>query len=249
MEVRIFARPNHRHWIESEGFLWAESPVAAAQGADALSVYLGLGAKGPEGFVNAGVIGAEVLSSMAPGAVLVNYDRGKLVDVPALAAALASGQIGHAAVDAALFRDAESGSFSGPMRPYLDLVEGFGDRLSLLLHAAADTDHPTRVAGAKQAVDHILAAIREGAVRNLKGDLPAGCRDAGPRTPPGLGGLSAAALAGLAETGALVELSDLASELARCAASVPAEGQKLLLAANQLVTLLRASGIEGRYLG
>ena len=54
------------------------------------------------------------------------------------------------------------------------LAAAYGDRILLLPHAAADTDHPTRVAGARQAVDQIIDAIVDKRVRNLKGSLPQG---------------------------------------------------------------------------
>ncbi len=110
---------------------------------------------------------------------------------PALAAALASGQVSHAAIDADLFSDASSGALSGPMVPYLSLLPEHAAKLSLLPHAAADTDHPTRVSGAIQAVDQILEAIERRVVRNRVGDLAEGYTDAGARTPAGLGGVTA----------------------------------------------------------
>ena len=253
MTVRIFARQRHRAWIESEGFIHAGSPVEAAADADVLSVHVGLGPLGPEGYANAGLIGEEVLSALAEGAVLINYDRGELVDVPALAAALSSGRVSHAAIDADLFRAPSSGALSGPMVPYLSLVPEHGARLSLLPHAAADTDHPTRVVGAIQAVDQILNAIGQRVVRNLKGDLPAGYTDAGARTPAGLGGMTAGALEELrcdevgmealrtAAQGFLAALDRLANEGSRAA------GGDLLLQGNILTTLLRARSLEGPF--
>ncbi|MEI4488199.1 NAD(P)-dependent oxidoreductase [Frigidibacter sp. MR17.14] len=263
MRVRVHARPRHRDWIEAEGFEHAETPLAAATGADVLSVHVGLGPKTAAGFANAGLIGDEVLSALAPGAVLINYDRGELVDTDALAAALDSGRLGHAAIDADLFRDAATGALSGPMLPYLPLAARFGDRLSLLPHAAADTDHPTRVAGACQAVDQILDAIREGRVRNAKGEVPAGWTAAGGSRPRGVGGIDAGLLAALAaDPQRLAALqaatATLSEELARLAAPPregdgaaidPADGARLALAANRLRSGLDAAGLAGPWLG
>lgn len=254
MEVVIYARPRHRRWIESEGFIYADSPVAAARGADALSVHLGLGPRGPEGFANAGLVGAEVLGALAPGAVLLNFDRGELVDVPALAAALRSGQVGYAAIDADLFTDAKTQAPSGPMKPYLDLWPEFADRLLLLPHAAADTDHPTRVAGAIQAVDQLLDAIERGEVRNLKGDLPEGMRNGGATKPRGLGGITAGEIAAFradkARAGAVRDLAGrLAALLAEGEVADAAWAEAFAETCNRLQAGLRDAGLEGPYLG
>ncbi|MGO8023663.1 NAD(P)-dependent oxidoreductase [Rhizobium leguminosarum] len=189
MKVVIYARQHHQGWIESEGFDYAASPVEAATGADVLSVHIGLGrldaATGV--YSNAGVVDTQVFGAMNDGAVLVNYDRGEVVDAAALDRALSSGKIAHAAIDADLFKDAATGKLSGPMVPYLPLEERHKGKLELLPHAAADTDHPSRVTGAKQAVDQIFDVIRFKSVTNLKGDLPEGYVSAGGRTPAGIG--------------------------------------------------------------
>ncbi|RUX70708.1 phosphoglycerate dehydrogenase [Mesorhizobium sp. M7A.F.Ca.US.005.03.1.1] len=189
MRVVIHARPRHRDWIETEGFVFAPDLVEAADGADVLSVHVGLGKQDAQTgrYANAGLIGTEVLSCMNKGAVLVNYDRGELVEVAALGNALETGRVRHAAVDADLFMDLSTGSLSGPMLPYLDLVEKHGDKLELLPHAAADTDHPSRVAGAKQAVDQIFDIICRKSVTNAKGTVPSGYLSRGSTTPPGIG--------------------------------------------------------------
>ena len=59
--------------------------------------------------------------------------------------------------------------------------------MELLPHAAADTEHISRVEGAKQAVDQIFSAISVKKVINLKGDLPEGYTDEGATTVHGVG--------------------------------------------------------------
>ncbi|MBZ9735579.1 phosphoglycerate dehydrogenase [Mesorhizobium sp. CA18] len=238
MRVIIHARSRHHKWIEAEGFHYEETMEDAARGADALSVHLGLGPfdAGQQRYANAGLIGDEVLSLLNHGAVLINYDRGELVDVAALERALASGRVSHAAIDADLFKDGST--LSGPMLPYLRLVEAYGQRLELLPHAAADTDHPSRVAGAKQAVDQIYAAIVEHRVHNLKGSLPPGFLDMGAKVPPGIGGVNPQHLAALAGD------QNAAADLARSGALVAAFWERILAAPEQERPALIASGGE-----
>ena len=163
MQVAIHARPAHRTWIESEGFEFAATAEAAAAGADAISPHTGLGALDAASgtFANAGMVGDTVLEALTDGAVLINYDRGEVVDAAALDRALASGKVRYAGIDADLFKDSDTGALSGPMVPYLEIEEN-GTRASLncLPHAAADTEHLSRVEGAKQAVDQIYEAIQ-----------------------------------------------------------------------------------------
>ncbi|MGF6177982.1 NAD(P)-dependent oxidoreductase [Ensifer sp. 4252] len=217
MRVAIYARERHRRWIEAEGFEYAGSPVEAATGADVLSVHIGLGrldaATGV--YSNARTVSAEVLAALKDGAVLVNYDRGEVVDATALDAALSSGKVAHAAIDADLFKDSATGSLSGPMLPYIRLEERHRGKLELLPHAAADTDHPSRVAGAKQAVDQIFDVIQFRLVTNLKGDLPEGYVSAGSRTPVGIGRVTKQAiLEAVSKTDLLKELQQASERVA-----------------------------------
>ena len=68
------------------------------------------------------------------------------------------------------------------MLPYIELAKRYPGKLELLPHGASDTDHPSRVAGAKQAMDQIFDAILNRRVTNLIGNLPAGYDDAGAKT-------------------------------------------------------------------
>lgn len=205
MDVAIYARPSHRDNILAEGYDYADSPASAAKGADVLSVHLGLGKQNPEtgAFSNAGLVNSDVFSALNDRSVLLNYDRGELVDVTALDEALASGKVRHAAIDADVFKTADG--VTGPMKPYLSLLPKHAEKLELLPHAAADTDHPTRVAGAKQAVDQIVDAIRNRTVTNGKGNLPEGYRSKGARTPLGVGQVTKAELVRLADDRSLLD--------------------------------------------
>lgn len=263
MKVKVHAREHHREWIEAEGFIYAIDRIEAARGADVLSVHVGLGRFDDETgcYANAALVDADVFSVMNDGSVLVNYDRGELVDVEALEQALASGRIRHAAIDADLFKNARTGDLSGPMKPYLALVGTHGDKLELLPHAAADTDHPSRVAGAKQAVDQIIDAISMGLVTNLKGSLPYGYLSAGMKTPSGIGPVKPDALLRVAEDRAaiahLTEMVAVQETIWRALADagtgaerrsvIEARGKELLKSINHYVTRLQASGLNGPY--
>ncbi|MBG6159197.1 lactate dehydrogenase-like 2-hydroxyacid dehydrogenase/phosphoserine aminotransferase [Labrenzia sp. EL_159] len=261
MTVTIHARAHHRDWIESEGFVYAATAEEAAAGADVLSPHTGLGAKGADGtFANAGLVGTSVLSRLNDGAVLVNYDRGEVVDTDALAVALASGKVRHAAIDADLFV-ADDGSLFGPMVPYRPLIESYPDRLELLPHAAADTEHTSRVEGARQAVDQILSAIRYRKVINVKGEVPDGYVGSGVQTVPGVGAVSAGNIARAAEdTEALSKLRETSETLSAIWGAIEAthdpvrrteliarHGKALTLAANVLQRECDTYGLFGRY--
>ena len=253
MEVKVHARERHREFILSEGFEYAATPSDAAKGVDVLSPHTGLGPNLDGKFANAGLVDASVLSGLNEGAILVNYDRGEVVDADALHAAMESGRVRYAAIDADLFV-AEDGSLSGPMVPYRPLVDAYPGRLELLPHAAADTEHTSRVEGAKQAVDQILSAIRDRVVINGKGETPNCYISAGAQTVPGVGASSAAAIARV-DAGAM---RDLAEELAavwgaihstqdpeRRAELIEQHGKSLTLASNKLSRALDLNGLTG----
>jgi lactate dehydrogenase-like 2-hydroxyacid dehydrogenase len=176
MQVRVFARPHHKARIEADGFVFAPTPEAAAKGADVMSVHIGLGAGGS----NVGFVGAAILDQLNPGAVVLNYDRGECVDVAALDAVMQRGTVAYASIDADIFVNSD-GTLRGPLVPYLALEKKYPGRLEVLPHASADTDHPSRVAGAKQAIDQIFDCILAKRVTNLVGTLPPGYTDAGPK--------------------------------------------------------------------
>lgn len=257
MTVRVFARPAHRDWIEADGHVFAASAVEAARGADALSIHLGLGALDPRTgrTANAGIVSDDILGALASKAMLVNFDRGEVVDVPALDRALSRGQVDQAAIDADIFLDAGGGPH-GPLAAYLPLAARYGERVLLLPHAVADTDHASRVAGGRLAFDLVVDAMTNRRVRNLVGDLPEGYVNAGSALPPGIGPVGAAALLALAQQGAAAELAAQArllatfyDRLAQAAvhatpeSSYDADAAEALLAGARLSRALRRHGL------
>ena len=179
MRVKVYAREKHHARIATDGFSAVASAVEAAKSADVISIHTGLGAVDPATGrpANLGLINDEIFAALNKGSTLLNFDRGECVDTAALERAMASGHVANAAIDADIFNI--GGNLSGPMLPYLPLAKKFANRILLLPHAAADTDHPSRVAGAKQAVDQIFDAILHKRITNLKGDLPQGYTSAG----------------------------------------------------------------------
>lgn len=265
MKVQVFARARHKVWIESEGFTHAETKEEAAKGADVLSLHTGLGALNADTgtFANAGFLGDSVFAAVNHGAVLLNYDRGEGVDAGALDHAIASGKIRYAAIDADLFVNAQTKATSGPMVPYLPLGAKYPGRLELLPHAAADTEHNSRVEGARQAVDQIYDLIQFKRVVNLKGDLPAGYSDGGALTVTGIGAATGRNIKTLAASAAdLTAARDAAESLAaiwgalasatdagRQAVLVQRYGEMLVKASNTHASVMRKFGIEGPYKG
>jgi lactate dehydrogenase-like 2-hydroxyacid dehydrogenase len=253
MVVKIFARAKHRDWIESEGFVFAATPHDAAKDAQILTVHVGLGAHDGQRYANEGFVGSEILNALAPGATLLNFDRGECVDAQALDAAMATGQIANAAIDADLFK-APSGTLTGPLVPYLQQAKKYGPRILVLPHAAADTCHTSRVEGAKQAVDQIIDSLLHKRVTNLKGDLPAGYSDAGRQTVPGVGSVSQEQIAQILADDAMratlqTQFNDIAALWADLSKGDPQSdlAAKFMLAVNANASLLRKLGLHGPF--
>lgn len=263
MKVKIYARSHHKEWIESEGFTYATSPEDAAQGADVLSPHTGLGAFNADSgkFANDSVVNETVLNAMNDGAILINYDRGEVVNADALDAALISGKIRYAAIDADLFKDADTGELSGPMVPYLTLQEKHAGKLELLPHAAADTEHVSRVEGAKQAVDQITQCIRYKSVMNLKGDLPEGYTDAGGVTVNGVGKVTTNKLSKAIKNAEMLAdiqtnaetISKLWSEFSNAKTDdeqqklIENKGAELIKSSNTYISLIEEMGLKGPF--
>ncbi len=262
MSVAVHARPAHQEWIESEGFTFAPTAEDAARGADVISPHTGLGALDADSgrFANAGFIDEVVLSALNDGAVVVNYDRGEVIDATALDRALTSGKVRYAAIDADIFMDAD-GNVTGPMAPYLEIEAKHRGKLELLPHAAADTEHLSRVEGAKQAVDQIFEAIQHKRVINLKGELPKGYTSAGAHTVDGVGKVTSGRLAQAADNeGALREARETAERITAIWGALSAieepdrrrvllerYGKDLILSSNRYATLMEELGLKGPY--
>ena len=179
MNVRVYAREKHHARIMAQGFIPFTDAIGAARDADVISVHTGLGAFDTDAqrYANQGLVGADIFRVLRKNATVLNFDRGECIDAEALETAMSTGHIAHAAIDADIFSN--DGKLSGPMGPYLMLAKKLDSRILLLPHAAADTDHPSRVAGAKQGIDQIYDAILNKRVTNLMGDLPEGYVNAG----------------------------------------------------------------------
>lgn len=265
MTVVIYARPAHQDWIESEGFIYASTPVAAARGADVISPHTGLGPLNAETglFSNAGLIDEQVFEVMNPGSIVINYDRGEIIDSAALDQALTTGKVSYAGIDADLFIDASTGEFSGPMVPYRAMEVHHRGKMELLPHAAADTEHLSRVQGAKQAVDQIYGVIQSRSVVNLKGDLPEGYTDAGSKTVNGVGKVTSQAILQVGNDKQLVsqlaEMSEILATFWRAMADADSdqsredltngEGASLVMNINRTMVKLEALGLRGPYAG
>jgi D-3-phosphoglycerate dehydrogenase len=99
-----------------------------------------------------GLIGAQQLAAMKPGAILVNAARGPLVDEEALIAALRSGALAGAGLDVFATEPLAAGS---PLR-------GF-DNVFLSPHCGAATE---------EAEAHVLEVVGDNLLRVLDGETP-----------------------------------------------------------------------------
>jgi hypothetical protein len=226
-----------------------------------ISIHTGLGLLDAKTgvFSNTGFVGTTILSKLNMGAVLLNYDRGECVDVQALDKAMKSGRVRYAAIDADLFVNGKK--VTGPLAPYLPLAKAYKGRLELLPHAAADTEHVSRVEGAKQAVDQIIDAIRYKRVVNLKGDCPTGYSIAGAVTRRGVGRAGVSDItSAVADVASLSRARDsaetVAGILAALATTTQADalgleinrhGAALVKAANTLASTFKKLGLEGPF--
>jgi lactate dehydrogenase-like 2-hydroxyacid dehydrogenase len=260
MRVRVYARSRHRKWIESEGFEFAESPVAAATGAGVISPHTGLGPAN----CNVGLVGNSVLSVLARGAVLINMDRGEVVNGAALGAAMEGGMVRFVAVDADVFVDTATGFASGPLVPYIELQEKYPSQVELLPHVAADTDHITRVNGAKQAINQLVDYARLGVVTNGKGTPPTSTSrqiQAVRRVVSGVGPVDSSTIHKFVEdSSSLAAVVEQSKRMAESWASIAAAkdpierarvaqsiSEDLLLSINIYSTLLRQGGLHGPF--
>ena len=257
------ALPNHQKWIESEGLIYAHSIEEAAKGSDFITIHTGLGSPdlNTGKFANEGIIGENVLNLLNDGAVVINYDRGELVDAQALDSALSSGKVRYAAIDADIFKNPDNGDITGPMAPYIELEKHHSGKMELLPHAAADTEHISRVEGAKQAVDQIISAIKFKKVINLKGDLPEGYTDEGATTVDGVGKVTPNRLFELLRNDKFLknmrkiaeEVNDIWVELEsthnpdRRKELIKRYGSKLILASNTYASSMECAGLKGPY--
>ena len=149
------------------------------------------------------------------------------------------------------------------MKPYREIEKHHPGKLSLLPHAAADTEHISRVEGAKQAVDQLLRAIRHHEVINLKGDLPSGYANAGSKTVCGVGKVTQKQLcSSVAEPELTKKMRQMAEGLAATWAALDAiadpqrrselierYGEQLILDSNRYCSLMGKLGLKGPYVG
>ena len=147
------------------------------------------------------------------------------------------------------------------MKPYIELEKKHSGKMELLPHAAADTEHISRVEGAKQAVDQIFSVIKLKKVINLKGDLPEGYTDEGSQTVQGVGKITPNRLFELLIDDNFIkkmhqitkEVNDIWGELESTQNPelrkefIKSYGSKLILASNKYASKMENVGLKGPY--
>lgn len=131
--------------------------------------------------------------------------------------------------------------------------------MELLPHAAADTEHFSRVEGAMQAVDQIFDVIQYRKVVNLKGDLPEGYSDGKAQTVNGVGAVTSTDINRLNDED-LKQLRALSQDVAafwsaleatkdsdRRADIIERYSREATKSANVLFTLYAKYGLQGPY--
>jgi D-3-phosphoglycerate dehydrogenase len=93
-----------RNTIKGAGFIPADDLDTALASADIVTLHC------PSNSETRGIVSGSFLQAAKPGMVLINTARGTLVDEPALAAALASGQVAAAGLDVFAVEPVEPGN-------------------------------------------------------------------------------------------------------------------------------------------
>ncbi len=241
MDVTVYARAKHQHWIESLGYRYAPTPMAAVADAEVISPHLGLGVNGG----NIGIFDKNLLGAVRKGCILINFDRAELIERDGLAWALKKEIIGFCAIDADIFLDDKGVAF-GPLAPFVELAKAYPGRLRLLPHVAADTEHHSRVEGAMAAVDQIVDAIEHRRIGNRVGSLPPGYEDAGPKTVLGVGKVREQHVLAL-DDAKKAHLAELALEVAQFWQGHHQDAAKATEAANCLMSEMTRLGLIGPY--
>ena len=125
--------------------------------ADVLTVQLALNER------TEGIVGAREIGLMRPTALFVNTARGKLVDQPALVAAVAEGRLGAIALD--VFDEEPL----PPDDPLLALHDREGERVTLTPHCAWQSPW-TWVRDSREIWDNVLRSLRGEPIRHRVDD-------------------------------------------------------------------------------
>ncbi len=122
----------------------------------------------PDTAATRGLIGARELAQMRAGSILINYARGRVVDVPALAESIRSGHLGGAAVDVFPHEPAsDAEAFDSPLRGLPNVI--------LTPHIGGSTDEAQENIGrdvAHKLVDYLDRGSTVGSVTLPELNLP-----------------------------------------------------------------------------